>query len=171
MRYLRLRGEEAIEIDLKVTEGSIVEADIGGKAFRVEMEEVEPGVFWIGHAGLSIEAAVTPSAGGYTVRIGPRQVQVELLDVRERLRVSTGSGGGGTAEVRALMPGRVIEVLVAPGAEVARGQGLFVVEAMKMQNETPSPRAGRVDRLLVQEGVAVNAGDLLATIIVNEDGG
>ena len=62
------------------------------------------------------------------------------------------------------MPGKVIRVLAAPGDEVAAGQGIVVVEAMKMQNELKSTRKGKVLRIAVNEGATVGAGELLATI-------
>ena len=62
------------------------------------------------------------------------------------------------------MPGKVVRVLVAVGDEVAAGQGLLVVEAMKMQNEMKSPRAGKVLSLAAVEGATVSAGQPLATI-------
>ena len=62
------------------------------------------------------------------------------------------------------MPGKIIRLLVKPGDQVEAGEGLLVVEAMKMQNEVRSPKSGRVERLLVAEGTAVNAGEILAVI-------
>jgi biotin carboxyl carrier protein len=62
------------------------------------------------------------------------------------------------------MPGKVIRVLVNAGDEVEAGQGLVVVEAMKMQNEIRSPKKGKVERLPVKEGQAVNAGEVLCVV-------
>jgi biotin carboxyl carrier protein len=62
------------------------------------------------------------------------------------------------------MPGRVIRVLVSEGDEVAAGQGIVVVEAMKMQNEMPSPKAGRVASVSVKPGDAVASGQVLAAV-------
>ena len=62
------------------------------------------------------------------------------------------------------MPGKIIRVLVQTGEKVDAGQGLLVVEAMKMQNEIRSPKSGTVERLLVKEGQPVNAGEILAWI-------
>ena len=64
----------------------------------------------------------------------------------------------------ALMPGRVIRVLVEAGQQVEAGQGLIVVEAMKMQNEMKAPRAGRVASVKAEAGAAVSAGDILMVI-------
>jgi biotin carboxyl carrier protein len=68
------------------------------------------------------------------------------------------------AEVRAIIPGRVVAVSVAPGDPVSAGQQLLVVEAMKMQNEVRSPLAGIVETLAVAEGQTIELGDLLAVI-------
>ena len=62
------------------------------------------------------------------------------------------------------MPGKVVRLLVKVGDHVEAGQGLLVVEAMKMQNEIRSPKTGTVERLLAQEGQPVNAGEILAWI-------
>jgi len=62
------------------------------------------------------------------------------------------------------MPGKIVRVLVQTGETVQAGQGLLVVEAMKMQNEIRSPKSGTVERLLVKEGQPVNAGEILAWI-------
>jgi biotin carboxyl carrier protein len=72
--------------------------------------------------------------------------------------------GGGEEEIRALMPGRVLEVAVSAGDAVEAGALLLVLEAMKMQNEIRAPRAGRLTRVEARPGTAVEGGALLATI-------
>ena len=62
------------------------------------------------------------------------------------------------------MPGKVVRVLVKEEGEVEAGQGVVVVEAMKMQNEIKSPKKGVVRRMLAAEGANVNAGDVLAVV-------
>jgi len=62
------------------------------------------------------------------------------------------------------MPGKVVRTLVKAGDRVEAGQGLFVVEAMKMQNEIRSPKSGAIERILAREGQAVNAGEVLAWV-------
>jgi biotin carboxyl carrier protein len=70
----------------------------------------------------------------------------------------------GRAEIKAAMPGRVVNVLVAPGDEVAADQGVIIVEAMKMENELKSPRAGKVIEVKVAAGQTVEKGELLLVI-------
>jgi biotin carboxyl carrier protein len=62
------------------------------------------------------------------------------------------------------MPGKVVRVLVPEGSEVEAGQGVLVVEAMKMQNELKSPKKGVIQKIVAREGAAVNAGDVLAVV-------
>jgi biotin carboxyl carrier protein len=62
------------------------------------------------------------------------------------------------------MPGKIVSVLAAQGQKVEAGQGLLVIEAMKMQNEIRSPKSGTVERLLAKEGQTVGAGEILAVI-------
>jgi biotin carboxyl carrier protein len=79
-------------------------------------------------------------------------------------RRGSGAGGEGRANIIAPMPGKVVRVLVEVNQEVEAGQGIAVVEAMKMQNEMKAPRAGRVASISVKPGDSVNAGAVLATI-------
>ncbi len=96
------------------------------------------------------------------------EVEIELerrAALRERARrTGTAAGQGGPLDVRAIIPGRVVSIAVAPGDPVAAGQRLIVIEAMKMQNELRAPRAGTVDRVAVAEGGLVELGDLLVVL-------
>jgi biotin carboxyl carrier protein len=91
-------------------------------------------------------------------------VTVEILDARNALRRAARHGPEGAMEIRAPMPGKIVRVLVAEGAEVEANQGLLVMEAMKMQNEIKSPKKGVVKKLAVKEGAAVSSGDTLAAV-------
>ncbi len=77
---------------------------------------------------------------------------------------SASAGSGGPLEIRAIIPGRVAAVVVAPGDEVELGQTLLVVEAMKMQNELRAPRAGIVGRVPAAPGATIELGDVLVVL-------
>ncbi len=70
----------------------------------------------------------------------------------------------GRVEIKAAMPGRVVNVLVAAGDEVKADQGVIIVEAMKMENELKSPKAGKVTEVKVVAGQTVEKGELLLVI-------
>jgi biotin carboxyl carrier protein len=85
--------------------------------------------------------------------------------LREKARRGAGTADhGGPTEVRAIIPGRVVSVSVAPGDEVVAGQQLLVVEAMKMQNELHAPRAGTVSSVAAGTGRTIEVGDLLLVL-------
>jgi biotin carboxyl carrier protein len=85
--------------------------------------------------------------------------------LRERATRARGDrASGGPAELRAIIPGRVVSVDVAEGDAVEAGQRVLVVEAMKMQNELRAPRGGRIGRLGVGAGQTVELGDLLLVV-------
>jgi biotin carboxyl carrier protein len=85
--------------------------------------------------------------------------------LRERARQGREvTARGGPTEVRAIIPGRVTSVSVAPGDPVSAGQQILVVDAMKMQNELRAPRDGTVQRLGVAPGATIEVGDLLLVI-------
>ena len=88
-----------------------------------------------------------------------------IASLRERAsRGRAASAHSGPLEVRAIIPGKVVTVSVAPGDAVTAGQQLLVVEAMKMQNELRAPRDGTISRVGVAPGVKIEVGDLLVVI-------
>jgi biotin carboxyl carrier protein len=113
--------------------------------------------------GESHEIGIERREGGYTVVFPGESLTVELAAAARGASLPARHAAG-PARLVAPMPGRVVRVLEAPGAEVAAGQGLFVIEAMKMENELKAPRAGRLQEVAVREGQAVEAGALLAVV-------
>ena len=129
-----------------------------------QVEIVEPGVYSVLMEGRSYEARVEQRAGALVVVIDGYRFDIEVRDPRRWSRKRAGAGAEGIQNVVAPMPGKVVRVLVAAGDTVETGQGLVVVEAMKMQNEMKALRAGRVQTVAVKEGATVTAGEVLATI-------
>jgi len=96
--------------------------------------------------------------------VGNRGYSIEVYDPRDRGANREQQSLAGPLELRALMPGKVVKILVEPGARVESGQSLIVVEAMKMQNEMKSSKDGIVTRIHVSEGATVNAGERLLVV-------
>jgi biotin carboxyl carrier protein len=94
-------------------------------------------------------------------------MRVTLVDAvrgAHRIRTERASQAAGPAEIKAMMPGRIVNVLVDPGDDVINQQGLIVVEAMKMENELKSPKAGKVVEVKVSPGQTVEKGEVLIII-------
>jgi biotin carboxyl carrier protein len=108
---------------------------------------------------------VDASNGGYRVEGAADSLNLRVIDPRRLAGLSGADHGqSGLQRIRADMPGKVVRVLVSPGDEVAYDQGLLVLEAMKMQNEIRSPKAGVVKEIAVESGKAVNTGDFLLSL-------
>jgi biotin carboxyl carrier protein len=113
--------------------------------------------------GRSYEAGIEKRPGGYTVVLDGDAVAVDLAEAA-RGAAAPVKKAGGPARIVAPMPGKLVRVLVTPGQAVEAGQGLVVIEAMKMENELKSPRAGRVKDLPARDGEPVEAGALLVVL-------
>ena len=149
-------------------EGARVEASVDGRRYELEARETEAGAFLLLAAGGRVyecRANQAAASGAREVQIGDEVFEVRLVDPK-RLRGARGAGAeaSGRAQVAASMPGKVVRVLVEVGAIVEAGDGLVVVEAMKMQNELKSPKAGTVVEVRAGAGATVNAGDVLVVI-------
>jgi biotin carboxyl carrier protein len=100
-----------------------------------------------------------------SIAVGGHSYEVMITDPKSWPGRKQASGGhSGPQKLIASMPGKVVRVLAEKGSKILAGQGILVIEAMKMQNEIRSPREGTVTALLVGEGTSVNAGQPLAII-------
>ena len=147
-------------------EGTRLTARVDGRRHEIEARETGAGVYLLIADGRVYECRVERERAGFNVRVGNHVYSVTLADPK-RLRGAQLPGahdGEGAAQVIAPMPGKVVRVLVPVGAQVEAGDGLVVVEAMKMQNEMKSPKDGIVKEIRAEEGATVNTGDVLAVI-------
>ena len=136
---------EAIDANAALVAPSTVSVLLGGQAFEV-------------HVCPALDEQIK-------LQSGPHEFTAEIRDPRAWQGRRHGTmEAEGRQQITAPMPGKVIRVLVNAGDEVEAGQGLVVVEAMKMQNEIRSPKKGKVERLQVREGQAVNAGEVLCVV-------
>jgi biotin carboxyl carrier protein len=143
---------------------------VDGRTIEIDSErlasviQVEPGVYAVLLDGASYEIRLVETSQGLLAEVGGRRFSVEVSDPRDTSRGSRASLGSGRQNVAAPMPGKVVRVLVNVGDSVDVGQGLVVVEAMKMQNEMKAARPGRVTQVRVQAGETVGAGDTLVIL-------
>lgn len=141
-----------------------VEARVGQRHYDLEVVSPELGVLTFLDGDRIYEARVwIREPGSLRVTIGGQSFSTSVIDPKHR-RLAIEHGFEGRQNLVAPMPGKVIRVLVAAGDDVALGQGIVVVEAMKMQNEIKSPKAGRVLEVRVAEGSNVDANQILAVV-------
>jgi biotin carboxyl carrier protein len=139
---------------------------VDGETIALDVATAARDALSILHEGHSYEARRELAPAGEThIVIGSERFRAEVRDPRSlRSRRASLAAAAGPVGIHAPMPGKVVRLLVAAGDEVEAGQGLVVVEAMKMQNEIRSTKKGRITRIAVAEASAVNAGDLLAIV-------
>jgi len=144
---------------------------------RVDDEVVKPAEDWhvawvdsehriarLSNGSRSLLAAVEGTGHDWVVTLRGRRIEVAVRSWRERMLAdaeSAAAARGGPIEIRATLPGLVVSVSCDAGSEVAAGDSLLTIEAMKMQNEVRAPRAGRVTHRAVGPGEAVATGALL----------
>ncbi|GIU82191.1 MAG: biotin/lipoyl-binding protein [Acidobacteria bacterium] len=161
MNYLAEIQGERFEVELKL-EGEKVFAKVADRKYELEASEVEKGVYLLKHNNRVYEIYVDPDGNA---NVGNHSLQIKIIDPR-RLRDFDKGGFSveGRAEIKTAMPGKVVRVLVKEGDQVKSGDGVIVVEAMKMQNEMKSPKDGTVKEVRFSEGDTVNAGEVLVVI-------
>lgn len=161
MKYIVRVGEEEIEV---VIDGDSLTVDGTQSAARIESTQSSPvHVVKIGRDVHRVVARRGAQRGQFSVWVGGHTLDVEALDERTRaIRKLTGASRvAGPAHLMAPMPGLIVRVNVAEGDVVKGGQGVVVMEAMKMENELRAPAAGVVKRVLVKPGMAVEKGAML----------
>jgi biotin carboxyl carrier protein len=139
----RLDGQ-AVRIDAVLPRRDVLSLLVDGRAYEIKREQTATDLhLWVGSARFA----------------------VALRDPRSlRSRQQAGGDERGPRRVVAPMPGRIVRLLVAENSVVEAGQGIVVVEAMKMQNEIKSPKKGVVKKMSATVGAAVNPGDVLAIV-------
>jgi biotin carboxyl carrier protein len=138
---------------------------LDGRELSLDVQLISPDVISVVYEGQSFEARRDCSAAPRRIWIQGESYAVEVSDPRSFSgRRKRAGQEDGPRKLIAPMPGKVVRVLLSEASEVEAGQGIMVIEAMKMQNEIKSPKKGTIQKILAQAGVSVNAGDLLAVV-------
>jgi biotin carboxyl carrier protein len=133
-----------VSVDAVLSRSNVLSLLMNGKSYEIKRE-------------------LTPT--GTNIWVGATLYAAQIRDPRSLLRRRNGVGDDQSPKkLVAPMPGKVVRILAREMMEVEAGQGILIVEAMKMQNEIKSPKKGIVQKLLAAEGSNVNAGDVLAIV-------
>ena len=162
MRFSAKAGRRILDVTIERRNGTY-SVEIDGELFVVDSHKLEADFYSILTGGRSYEVSVETTRDGYRVRHGAAEQLVTLSDPGRRAREELMDSKGSAAVVSA-MPGKVVRVLVSEGDTVEAGQGVVVVEAMKMENEITAPKPGRVISIAVQPDQTVEGGTELLVI-------
>ncbi len=167
MKLFAQLDEEKYSIDISRKDSKVF-ADIDGRKYKLEVSSPESNVYLLKHNGNIFEVFIAFSETYDSLvqaKVGNRSFDLGVIDPKRLRATSVGIGGAdGVVEIKTSMPGKVVRILLNEGDEVAKGDGVVVVEAMKMQNEMKSPKDGKISKICFQEGETVNTGDILVVI-------
>lgn len=162
--------QHELTLERDAAEPTRVYATVDGRSYEINAREINAGFHLLLNEARVYKCRVDKtgirSTGGAEVYVGNQAYGVTVIDPK-RMRSGQRAGAhgvDGSAQIVAPMHGKVVRVLIEQGASVEAGDGLIIVEAMKMQNEMKAPRAGVVLKLNARAGATVNAGDVLAVI-------
>jgi len=156
-------GERLLEVSVERHNGEF-HVEVDGKSYVVDAQKLEGSIYSILTDDRSYEVSVEVERDTYRIRHRAVEQTVTITDPSRRARETRGAETDGPQKISTMMPGKVVRILVAAGDEVEEGQGVVVVEAMKMENEIAAPRAGRVREVVVAPDQTVETGAILVVI-------
>ena len=166
MSYVATIGEREVAITVEDLGGANYKVAIDGVEHVVDAQQVAGQLWSVLYGGASFVVDVTQlPTEEYEVIIKGDCHKFTLMNEQRRAMIRAGGkGAAGKAMVTSPMPGKVVKLLVKEGQEVAAGEGVIVVEAMKMENELKSALAGKVKEIFVGEGEVVDSGAKLLLV-------
>ncbi|MBI3077728.1 MAG: acetyl-CoA carboxylase biotin carboxyl carrier protein subunit [Deltaproteobacteria bacterium] len=166
MAFLVSLGGRPVCISVAHQDGSTYRVQVEGREQQlVDVAAADPQQLSLIIEGQVYEVGLRELEDGLEVTLGGHRFVVEVADERRAaLRRREGTAAGGRQVIRAPMPGRVVRILVGLGEPVEAGQGVIVIEAMKMENELRARAPGEVREILVREGDTVEGNADLVVI-------
>jgi biotin carboxyl carrier protein len=165
MAYIAIIGGEEVPVDVTRNGQNRLVVTVEGRDYIVDARWTQTDLLSLLIDGRSYQVDIHTDKDRHEVLVDGEHFEFDLFDERKALlKKNAALGVEGVQEIRTSMPGKVVKILAAEGAKVEQGQGLVVVEAMKMENEIRSPKAGTVKKVGVEEGQAVEAGALLVVV-------
>jgi biotin carboxyl carrier protein len=166
MAFIAKLGEQNYTVEIEENGKSMYRVSVDGNEFLVDGKKTGRTNYSLIVDNRSFEIEVDNTDDEYRVLVDGRSYRIQLVDER-RMRIGSGQLGvelQGRQNISVPMPGKIIAVLVAEGEAVEKGQGLVIVEAMKMENEVRSPIAGAVKEIKVKPGDTVEGGAVLLVV-------
>jgi biotin carboxyl carrier protein len=157
-------AEKVYRVELVRTEHEW-KCKLDGRDMPLDVVSAQDGMLSLLLRGKSYEVKQETVGAESNVVVGQERFSASVRDPRSfRSRRRAGASEQGVMKIKAPMPGKVVRILAPAGSQVAMGQSVVVIEAMKMQNELKAPKTGVVKKINVEEGAAVEAGQALAEV-------
>jgi len=166
MAFIAKLGDQNYTVEIEEVSKALYRVSVDGNEFFVDGKKTGRANYSLIINHRSFEVDVDVSETEYRVLVDGRSYHIDLVDER-RMRVGGFQSGiqlQGRQDVAVPMAGKVIAVLVNEGDQIEKGQGLVIVEAMKMENEVRSPIQAEVKEVRVKSGQAVEAGETLIVV-------
>ncbi len=163
MKYVTTINGTTFEIEIQ-KDGELT---VNGEPREVDFLTLGPSLYSVIMDNKSYEVVIEEREGSYELLMQGRLYTGDVLDERALLLAQRRSELGvssGELSIKSPMPGLIVDIPIAEGDEVDKGQTLVILESMKMQNELKAPRAGVVQRISVQPGQSVEQNKLLITL-------
>jgi len=162
MNFLFWLGQKEVKVSLNAAGENLFCVSVGDSAYDVSAEFIGQEEILLNIDGRIFNVIVHSNSLSHSVFVNGRLFRIEKRSALKILREEKGRQK--KRDVKITMPGRVVQVLAAPGDEVQEGQPILVLEAMKMQNEIKAPQAGKIARVCFRAGDYVEASSILFTV-------
>ncbi len=166
MAYIAKLGDKTYTVGIEEIDKSLYRVVVDGNEFLVDGKKTGMNNYSLIIDHRSFEVDVDTSEDNFSVLVDGRSYHIHLED-EKRVRLGGSQAGvqlQGRQEISVPMPGKITAILVAEGDRVENGQGLVIVEAMKMENEVRCPIAGEVKEIKVKTGETVEGGTILIVV-------
>lgn len=161
MKYVTIINKKQYEIEIQ-KDGSVL---INGETRHVDFLALDPSLYSVITDTTSLQVVIDEDKGHYSIMMGGRLYEGQVLDERALLLAQRKGGlGGSSGDVNSPMPGLIVAVPVEQGQAVKQGQTVIILESMKMQNELKAPVDGVISTIHVSAGQTVDKGAVLVTI-------
>jgi len=171
MKYKAIvNNNKHIDIEFDTSEGSAIHGHsilVNGEKKDIHLVKLSENMYQLIYNGQVFLGELSQKEGNYIVRFKDELLEIELLDEKKLLIERMGIKAPEkktSGQIKSPMPGLVVELSVKVGDEVKQGEGLLVLEAMKMQNEIKSPIDGVVQEIAIKENEPVEKNQLLLKI-------
>ena len=163
---LKIKVNEKKEYEVELTPSG-TSGKINGENFTVDLLKIKEGNYHVlrNNKSYNIELLVADrSQKSFVIKVNGNKYHINVKDRFDELLKSMGmevAGSGKVNEIKAPMPGLVLDILVAPGQEIKKGDPVMVLEAMKMENILKSPADGTIKKINVEHKQAVDKNQVL----------